>query len=207
MTFNFNGSPLAEHAFYYYPDSGVAGTTANSGAVAIASYPAGPTDQLNVSFSGLSPLYTYNGSGPCIVNANSDLLANYLVVDDALLLSDGVSQVTDPLGQNFEPVTFGGWSSLQVIGNTGNNNVITMNNVDGAPYAAGNNVALSAVTLQGGAGNDTITVNKVPTVTPPMTTTLLGGDGTNGFYIDTQSVGAVLPAYVGRTTCRRSAAR
>ncbi len=159
----------SSHDVAYFDDN--VGTS-NSGVVNV-------DGQFSLSFTGLSPLNFVGSGGTLTVNNASDPTNTSLTVQDSGTSSDGVSQVFGDGG--FETTTFSGYDNLVVQGlNAGN--ALTLASVDpNTPASPAGAQALTAVSLQGGSGADTITVNSLPAT---VTATLFGAGGANQFQLD-----------------------
>ncbi len=137
---------------------------------------------VNVSMEGLSPM-TYNGAGGTLTLSD---FANPSV--STLTVTSGAGATTVVSGNGtWETATLNGFDSLVVQGDNANDNTITLASVN---PAASNGHFLSNVTLQGGAGNDTINLDTLPAA---ITATLLGdfagSDSTNSFNLDEEPAG------------------
>lgn len=141
---------------------------ANSGIAAVAG-------GLNISYGDLTSL-TFNGSGGTLTlsDAANPTVTNLTVSDP----TRGSGQTVVSGNGAWAAVTLDGFDALSVQGNNAHDNTITLS---GADAAAVGGHALANVTLQGGPGNDTISVESL---SAGITATLLGGDGANQFNLD-----------------------
>ena len=158
----------------YFDDNAL--QTSHSGVVNVSG-------QFSLSFEGLAPLNFVGAGGTLTVNNASDPTNTSLTVQDAGTPTDGVSQIIGDGG--FETTTFSGYDNLVVQGLNPSGNAITLDSVDpNTPASPAGAQALTAVSLQGGAGGDTIAVRSLPAT---VSATLLGGGGSNQFQLDNPS--------------------
>lgn len=130
---------------------------------------------LNISYGNLATL-AFNGSGGTLTLSDA---ANPTVT--SLTVSDptpGSGQTVVSGNGAWAAVTLAGFNSLSVQGNNANDNTIVLSGADSATVGG---QALANITLQGGSGNDTISVASLGA---GITATLLGGDGANHFNLD-----------------------
>lgn len=133
---------------------------------------------LNISYGSLATLI-FNGSGGTLTLSDA---ANPTVT--SLTVSDptpGSGQTAVSGNGAWAAVALAGFNSLSVQGNNANDNTIVLSGADAATVGG---QALANVTLEGGSGNDTISVESL---SAGITATLLGGDGANAFKL--QSAG------------------
>ena len=157
----------------YFSD---ADTTTSSGNVNIEA-------QVNISFTGLTPLVLEGAGGTLTVDASSTPTTTSLTVADDLadVAGTGGNMISGDGG--FETTFFSGFDSVHVRGGDGDE-TITITTLDSTPSDGG--IALSLITLDGNntagsdTGNDILEVESLPET---IAAELIGGAGNDTFML------------------------
>jgi len=182
IEFNFTASgATVDRDVAYFSDSNLS-FAVNNGDINIAPA-AGPLVGFTMTFADLTPINFIGAGGSLLVDATSTPATTTLSIDDDGMAMDGVSMITGDGG--FETTTFSGFDSLNVRGGAGDELVDLA--------ALDDTTTTTAVTIDGDnttdddTGNDTLQVRSTP---PGVAVTMLGGLGSDNFWIFNQNTGA-----------------